>query len=126
MIAYLDHLGKAIGAVGVAVVAYGVLRAAAQFVRAEWYSAGGANVEQRRHELRHELGYYLLLSLELLIAADIIDTLVTPGLEELAGLAGIVAIRTAISWTLNAELRSAARTGHGPVSLQCQSPELST
>ena len=52
------------------------------------------------------LAYYLLLSLEFLIAADIIDTIVQPGLEELAILGGIIAIRTVISLSMNWELKS--------------------
>ncbi len=56
--------------------------------------------------VRHQLAYYLLLSLELLIAADIIDTIVQPSLEELAILGGVLAIRTVISFSLTWELRS--------------------
>lgn len=54
------------------------------------------------------LGYYLLLGLEFLIAADIVDTLMKPELRELIVLGAIVAIRTIISFSLNAELK------HGP------------
>ena len=56
--------------------------------------------------LRHQLAYYLLLSLEFLIAADILDTIVQPSLEELAVLGGILAIRTVISFSLSWEMRS--------------------
>jgi uncharacterized membrane protein len=50
------------------------------------------------------LGYYLLLGLEFLIAADIIDTLMKPATQDLIVLGAIVAIRTVISYSLNSEL----------------------
>ena len=66
----------------------------------------GQEVQSERKSLRHQLAYYLLLSLEFLIAADILDTIVQPSLEELAVLGGILAIRTVISFTLGWEMRS--------------------
>ena len=62
-----------------------------------------------KEDLRHHLGYYLLLSLEFLIAADIVHTLLTPTLADLAILGAIVAIRTQISFSINWELRQARR-----------------
>jgi Protein of unknown function (DUF1622) len=46
-----------------------------------------------------------LLGLEFLIAADIIHTVLTPTLADLAILGAIVAIRTVISFSINWELR---------------------
>jgi uncharacterized membrane protein len=46
------------------------------------------------------------LSLEILIAADIIDTIIQPSLDELAILGGILAIRTVISFSLSWEMKS--------------------
>ena len=54
--------------------------------------------------LRADLGTYLLLGLELLIAADILKTIVEPGLHELGILAGIVVLRTVLSFFLNKEI----------------------
>ena len=62
-----------------------------------------------REDLRHHLGYHLLLGLEFLIAADIVHTLLTPTLADLAILGAIVAIRTQISFSINWELRQASR-----------------
>ena len=50
-----------------------------------------------RRELRHLLGYYLLLGLEFLIAADIIDTLMKPTPQDLLVLGVIIVIRTVIN-----------------------------
>src|SRR5437867_12893127 len=66
--------------------------------------ARGAEVEPERRKLRQVLGYYLLLGLEFLIAADIIDTLMKPTTQDLIVLGAIVAIRTVISYSLNSEL----------------------
>ena len=43
--------------------------------RAEMAVVRGGDAEPLRRQLRHVLGYYLLLGLEFFIAADIIDTL---------------------------------------------------
>ena len=48
----------------------------------------------------------LLISLDILIAADIIETILVPSLFELAQLAIIVIIRILLSWSLSKELES--------------------
>ena len=54
---------------------------------------------------RGQLGRAILVGLELLVAADIIRTVaVTPTLESVAVLAGIVVIRTFLSWSLELEI----------------------
>lgn len=60
--------------------------------------------------LRSTLGRAILLGLEFLVAADIINTVaVEPTLESVAVLAGIVAIRTFLSFSLETEIE-----GHLP------------
>ena len=61
-------------------------------------------------KIRIDLGRYLLLGLEFLIAADIIRTIAKPSLEEVTVLVAIVAIRTVISYFLNKEIE---RSGYG-------------
>ena len=56
---------------------------------------------------KNSLGGYILLSLEVLIVADIIDSIVKPTLTDILRLAAIVAIRTVISYFLNKEIRQA-------------------
>ena len=85
-------------------IIFGVLCGSVRFLRSEVASARGANVEGERRRLRQVLGYYLLLGLEFLIAADIIDTLMKPTTQDLILLGAIVAIRTVISYSLNSEL----------------------
>ena len=103
---YLHHASLGIGVLGVLVIVFGVLSGLVRFVRSEFSAARGLVVDEERKKLRHVLGYYLLLGLEFLIAADIIDTLMKPRVQDLAVLGAIVIIRTIISYSLNAELKS--------------------
>ena len=106
IIRFMHLVSFGIGLVGCMVLVYGVAVAAQQMVRAEWMSWMGMDSEGERRIVRSKLGYYLLLGLEILIAADIIDTIVQPSLEELAILGGILAIRTVISFSLSWEMKS--------------------
>ena len=56
-------------------------------------------------ELRADLGTYLLLGLEFLIASDILKTVLEPSLNELAILGGVVILRTILSIFLNKEIK---------------------
>src|SRR5713226_3090851 len=103
---YLHHTSFGIGVLGVLVIVFGVSCGLVRFVRAEFRAARGADVGDDRKRLRHVLGYYLLLGLEFLIAADIVDTLMKPSVQDLIVLGAIVLIRTVISYSLNTELKS--------------------
>ena len=103
--AYLHHASLGIGVLGVLVIVFGVASGLFRFLRSEFLAARGANVDEDRKHLRHLLGYYLLLGLEFLIAADIIDTLMKPSVQDVIVLGAIVLIRTIISFSLNAELK---------------------
>ena len=88
---------------GVAAILGGVAWAAVQGLRR--LLAEGPT-ERVYAAMRTDLGRGILLGLELLIAADIIGTVVIePTLANLGVLAGIVAIRTFLSFALEAELR---------------------
>jgi uncharacterized membrane protein len=97
-----------IGLIGGVILVYGVAVGFARWVRTEGWYWSGRDPREERLALRHLLTFHLLLSLEFLIAADIIATIREPGLEELAILGGTLAIRTVISFTLNWELRAEA------------------
>jgi uncharacterized membrane protein len=69
----------------------------------------GGRLRRREPDLyrkfRQEVGRAILLGLELLVAADIIRTVaVSPTLESVAVLAGIVLVRTFLSFSLEVEL----------------------
>ena len=62
-------------------------------------------------EIKNNLGRYVLLALEVLIVADIIDSIVKPTFEDILRLAANVAIRTVISYFLNKEIRDSEQWG---------------
>ncbi|HKH27965.1 MAG TPA: DUF1622 domain-containing protein [Sphingomicrobium sp.] len=88
--------------IGVAIISIGALVTLVQFA----VSTGrGTKTEEAVGMLRSNLGRAILVGLELLVAADIIHTvLVELTLESVAALAGIVIIRTLLSFSLEAEI----------------------
>ena len=100
----LEYLTLATGAVGVAVITWGVLCSLYRWVRFEIACLRGAPSCRGRESIRHQLVSYLLLGLEFMIAADIIRSIRNPTLQEIAVLASIVVIRTVISFFLDREL----------------------
>ena len=88
--------------IGVAIISVGALVTLVQFAVA---TARGTKTEEAVGILRSNLGRAILVGLELLVAADIIHTvLVELTLESVAALAGIVIIRTLLSFSLEAEI----------------------
>ena len=66
--------------------------------------------------LRVQFGSSLAIALELLLAADILQTAVAPTWEDIGKLAAIAAIRTALNYFLELELKNIEkRTSEGPV-----------
>jgi len=55
------------------------------------------------NRIKQQLGSFILLSLEILIAADIIKSILEPSLEDLLILGAIVIIRTIMSYFLEKE-----------------------
>jgi uncharacterized membrane protein len=87
---------------GIAIISLGAVGSLALFARRSYETANrkGAVVQ-----FRSDFGRAILLGLEFLIAADIINTVaVRPTLWSVAVLAGIVAIRTFLSFSLEVEI----------------------
>jgi uncharacterized membrane protein len=99
---FVDLLAKALELVGVAIIVGGIMLATVTFVRdgaraSDWRSA--------YPRYRSDIGRGILLGLELLVGADIISTITAPLTFESVGLlAGIVAIRTFLSFSLETEI----------------------
>ncbi|HEV8280276.1 MAG TPA: DUF1622 domain-containing protein [Candidatus Limnocylindrales bacterium] len=96
----IDGIGRLIDLVGVLAIAGGVLLAAVlaflRLIRREVSVYG---------RFRRDVGRGILLGLELLVAADIIRTVaISPTLESIAVLAGIVLVRTVLSLMMEVEL----------------------
>ncbi len=102
--AILGHISWTVKLFGVAVICWGVLLIFLRLIRLELGRLRGRRPARQREAAPHQLGCYLLLGLEFLIAADVIDTVTHPTLQEVALLGGIVTIRTVISYFLDREL----------------------
>jgi uncharacterized membrane protein len=93
-------VGTVIGLAGVIVIAGGMLFATYRALRLPPDEHGDRYVRYRR-----EVGQAILLGLEFLVAADIIETVaVAPTIEKVLVLGGIVLIRTFLSLALEVEL----------------------
>jgi uncharacterized membrane protein len=95
-------VAKVIELIGIAIIAVGAFGTLGLFgVRI----ARRENREVAIADFRSGFGRAILLGLEFLVAADIINTVaVTPTLMSVLVLAGIVAIRTALSFSLEVEI----------------------
>lgn len=99
---FVPFVVQAIELVGVTIIATGAAITLAIFLIA---LARRVEVEDAIARFRSDLGRTILLGLEFLVAADIISTVVIDlSLESVAALAGIVFIRTLLSFSLEAEI----------------------
>lgn len=99
---WVAHAADAIEFAGVACIALGLLWSVGRALLVKPPAGAAA---QRVTRLRHDMGRAILLGLEVLVAADIVRTVAdTQTSMSVATLAGIVAIRTFLSWALTLEL----------------------
>ena len=97
----VQSITRAVELAGIAVILAGALWSVSRFVR----DVAGRAGEAAYRALRANLGRSILLGLELLIAADIINTVaIERTFESVVVLAGIVAIRTVLSLSLEMEI----------------------
>ena len=98
--AYIEYVARTVEALGVVVIAIGIVFALVKFF------ISLRDAEQGSYkQLRDNLGKSILLGLEILVAADIIATVVTtPTMESVLTLGVIVLIRTFLSMSLQIEL----------------------
>jgi uncharacterized membrane protein len=103
LVEVIEAIGTTIDAIGVAVIAGGAVLAVFMTLGKTRREEGGAYDFFRRR-----LGRAILLGLEFLVAADIIRTVaVTPTWQSVVVLAGIVLIRTFLSFSLQLEMTGA-------------------
>lgn len=62
--------------------------------------------EEAFMEVRLRLGRFLALGLEFQLASDLLRTAVAPSFEEIGKLAAVAAIRTALNYFLNQEIKT--------------------
>ena len=97
---YIGYAARIIEVIGVATIVVGVIIALARFVLLK------RNEPEKYSFLRQELGKGILLRLEILVAGDIIATVVTePSMDRVLTLAVIVLIRTFLSLSIEVEIK---------------------
>jgi len=98
-ISHLIHL------VGVCIEIFGVFIIVAGIVWSTFVQASQGQIEQHYDQYKIRIGRSLLLGLEVLVAADIVKTIaIQLTYESLGLLAGLVVVRTFLSWTLVLEI----------------------
>ncbi|MEG0254404.1 MAG: DUF1622 domain-containing protein [Vagococcus sp.] len=102
----VNYIILALNAFSVLILLFGVGKAAIDFFKNELRHEDRMETSKKNNYVKIYLGSYILLSLEVLIASDIIETILNPSVEDVLILAGIVVIRTAISYFLGKEIES--------------------
>lgn len=93
---------RAVEVTGIAIIIVGAFAGLFGFLRT---LSGAESRAKAISDFRSGLGRSILLGLEFLVAADIISTVaIEPTLDSLAVLAGIVLIRTFLSFSLEVEI----------------------
>ncbi|NIZ19884.1 DUF1622 domain-containing protein [Entomospira culicis] len=103
----LDISTYAMNAVSVIILIYGVFRSGLRLIHIEFKKLKLSHKMAERQKVRAYLGSYILLSLEFLIAADIIATIAHPSSQEIIILAAVILMRTFISYFLGKEIEQA-------------------
>lgn len=99
------------------IIAVAIVEASACIVVArfaDFRSANAAMSHETKQNIRLRLGRWLALSLEFLLAADILRTAVAPTWNEIGQLAAIATIRTALNYFLQHEIDKSAERQNRP------------
>ena len=101
---FIYRISFLISLVGVVIISWGALVVILNFLYGEflYFFKKGPKVD--KNGLRVNLGLFILLGLEFMVAGDIIHTVLSPSREALITLGSIVAIRTVISYFLHKEI----------------------
>lgn len=105
ILTYIEVISTGIEVLAAAIIFFAILNGTFRYVRSVWILH---ECNERAYlTYKHGLGRSLLLSLEILVAADIIRTVaLEQTLESVATLALLIGIRTFLSWALIVEIES--------------------
>ncbi|MBA4142006.1 MAG: DUF1622 domain-containing protein [Nitrosospira sp.] len=104
-----SHLASGIEILAAIIILLAVIEATYRGLRL--FFARPRPPEQKTIEVRLRLGRWLSLSLEFMLAADIISTIIAPSWEEIAKLAVIIVLRTSLNFFLEHEIRNSEKRG---------------
>ena len=102
---FAHHLSNVVEIVAAFVIAVSLL----QFLFGYSLKLFSKDQSESNRRLRVRFGSTLAIALELLLAADILETAIAPTWDEIGKLAAIAAIRTALNYFLERELREIAK-----------------
>ncbi len=100
----LRIIADIIKVIGITIMLIGFVRILIKYATAEFQSLNNTPIYRLQH-LRCEIGLYILLALDFLIASDIISTITGLEQEQLIELSVLILLRTAIGYFLNNEIR---------------------
>jgi len=102
----INHISLLIGFIGGSIIVWGAFISAYKIIFLEIQRIKVKDIYTERELVRFRFGSYILLGLEFLIAADVMNTIIKPSHNELITLGAIVIIRTILSFFLTKELKS--------------------
>lgn len=102
MIQFFEYVAALISIISIFILIRGLYVAGIEYLKAE-FDREASKIKRVSH-VRSTLGIYVLLSLEVVIAADIIESIIHPTIEDILKLGLLVVIRTVISVFLKKEI----------------------
>lgn len=109
LIPFFDLFILALNIFSIGVLVWGVIMAGIDFLKSERHNRDRMVMTRQNNFIKSFLGSYILLSLEILIAADIIESIIKPTFQDILKLAILVVIRTVISYFLHKEIEDALK-----------------
>jgi uncharacterized membrane protein len=97
------YLAGIVEVIAALIIGMAALQALYQYMRSEFRQQ---QIQVSKEEIRLVLGTHLALSLEFLLAADILETAVAPTWNDIGQLAAIAVLRTALNYFLERELKA--------------------
>ena len=109
LVPFLDLIILGLNLLSIIVLIKGVIIAAIDFFKNSFSRSQPLEIAQQNNLIKNFLGSYILLSLEILITADIIESIIKPTFQDISKLAALVVIRTVISYFLHKEIQDAQK-----------------
>lgn len=109
LIPVFDLFILCLNVLSIVILLWGVVLAAYDFFKASLSKDKKLVTVRSNNLIKNFLGSYILLSLEILIAADIIESIIKPTFQDISKLAALVVIRTVISYFLHREIEDAEK-----------------
>lgn len=113
LIGYLDWIIAILNICSIIILLVGLVLVLKNLLNQHPLKKDYATRNKRNADVRKLLASYILLSLEVLVVADIIESVIKPTWTDILKLALIIIIRTIISYFLNLEITDKAKNERG-------------